>query len=235
MKIQVIGDIHGSPLWKYVMDISCDKIVFLGDYTDSFSYTADDIISNLKEIIDLKTKYPDKIILLLGNHDVQYMLNTPYSTVNLKYNCSGYKPESHFDLYDIFSRYSTYFNIAHQYKTTIFTHAGLHAGWYRFYTMQDIREHKLENLILSEQINSLFYYKSETLHMCDLRRWGTDKTGGPLWLSKYLLYTKPLEGYHQVVGHTFTDEPKYYKKNDQTSVMFCDCLESYQKPIILEL
>ena len=51
MKVNVIPDIHGEVKWKKVIDESCDKIIFLGDYVDSFTVSNDQIITNLKDII----------------------------------------------------------------------------------------------------------------------------------------------------------------------------------------
>ena len=117
MKICVIGDIHGRDVWKEFADIKFllyaepdaagyggfvpeyQKYVFVGDYVDSFTETNVIIKHNLLEIIRFKTLYPNHVVLLWGNHDVNYFQNKPWREV--EYHVSGFRPEAHFDLYDI--------------------------------------------------------------------------------------------------------------------------------------
>lgn len=74
MKILALGDVHGRRFWKepfekYIDEV--DKVIFIGDYMDMYpneNIMYDDAINNFNEIIEAKRKYPDKVILLLGNH-----------------------------------------------------------------------------------------------------------------------------------------------------------------------
>ena len=72
MKIITIGDLHGSPVWKNIRTENWDRMVFIGDYVDSSDYDAKEIKQNLLDIIELKKMYPEKVILLWGNHDLAY-------------------------------------------------------------------------------------------------------------------------------------------------------------------
>ena len=76
MKIVALGDTHGRDMWKTIVKIEedFDKLLFIGDYFD----TRDDIdastqIQNFKEILEFKKENPDKVILLIGNHDFHYL------------------------------------------------------------------------------------------------------------------------------------------------------------------
>ena len=77
MKILVLGDIHGREIWKDIVDReadTCDKIVFLGDYTCPKDVTFEDptdLCGFLYEVIDYKEQNPNKVVLLRGNHDLQ--------------------------------------------------------------------------------------------------------------------------------------------------------------------
>ena len=81
MKILIIGDIHSRRFWKKPLEENIDtvdKVIFLGDYCDPYQdegveYKWDDTISNFNEILEVKKKYNDKIVLLLGNHDCHYV------------------------------------------------------------------------------------------------------------------------------------------------------------------
>lgn len=78
MRILVFGDIHGRKFWKeptnrYLKRV--DKIIFLGDYFDPYKDEGeflpyDEIMDNFNEILELKIRNPDKIVLLLGNHKI---------------------------------------------------------------------------------------------------------------------------------------------------------------------
>jgi len=73
MKILTIGDLQGLPDWKKANPEDFDLIIFLGDYLDSPIVKDKDMITNLKEIISLKKKNPEKVKLLLGNHEISYL------------------------------------------------------------------------------------------------------------------------------------------------------------------
>ena len=73
MKIACIGDVHGESRWKEVTTQIVDHFVFVGDYVDSDHLADDEIWANLQEILAFKLSQPEKVTLLLGNHDLQYM------------------------------------------------------------------------------------------------------------------------------------------------------------------
>lgn len=96
IKLLIIPDVHGRSFWKkpvnYVLENNKDAhIVFLGDYTDPYNgeidkvtkeaITKEDGFKSLKEVIEVKKNNPDRITLLLGNHDLGYVngyiCNTP--------------------------------------------------------------------------------------------------------------------------------------------------------------
>ena len=70
MKTISIGDIHGRDIWKNVNPSKYDKIIFVGDYVDSFTISNTTILNNLLDIIEFKKSFKNKVILLLGNHDI---------------------------------------------------------------------------------------------------------------------------------------------------------------------
>ena len=72
-KINVIPDIHCKNIWKKFIQETSDLIVFLGDYVDSFTHSNTEMINNLNDIIQFKLDNTDKVITLLGNHDIAYL------------------------------------------------------------------------------------------------------------------------------------------------------------------
>ena len=88
-RIMVIPDVHGRTFWREpvheALENSRAKVIFLGDYVDTYPYEFDGMdpyvinrraIGIFKEIIELKKKYPDRMTLLLGNHDCTYAIST---------------------------------------------------------------------------------------------------------------------------------------------------------------
>lgn len=66
-----VGDTHGDIestkiiIEKYLDN--CDNMIFLGDYVDR----GEEQIKNINYILSLKVKYPEKIIMLRGNHETR--------------------------------------------------------------------------------------------------------------------------------------------------------------------
>lgn len=241
-KIMTIGDVHGRKVWKEFGDIKfllyADpeaagyggfvpeffKYVFIGDYVDSFTETTETIKENLLEIIRFKKLYPEHVVLLWGNHDVNYIQNKPWLPV--EYHVSGFRPEAHQDLYDIFYENKDLFQVAYQYNNILFCHAGVHYGWYHFVFTKAIKGLGMDDMTISEQLNEAFLYNISCLFDIDWYRGGNKKVGGPLWTDKQMIDKKPLKNTHQVVGHNPVDEIRTYKpyKNNDATITFIDVL-----------
>lgn len=240
MKILTIGDIHGRNIWKTFADINWllnagpdaagfgpfepeyDKYVFLGDYCDAFDKDNKTITENLLEIIRFKTLYPNNVILLWGNHDVEYFLDKPW--LPKKTAISGFRPEMHYDLYEIFDNNKHLFQLAYQIDNHIFVHGGIHFGWYHHVFTKAKKDKGWDELTVADQINEAFNHRIDCIFDVDHYRGGYKKVGGPLWCSKQLLDNKPLKNIHQYVGHNVTDDFEKHVINDNTSITFCDVL-----------
>lgn len=246
--IIVIGDLHGKNVWKTFGDIGIllnskvtkpkyDYYIFLGDYVDAFnSYinTNQKIRDNLLDLIDFKKSYPDNVILLWGNHELHYVLETPWHPNGI-YRCSGYRPEAHFDLYEIFNRNFNLFQLAFQYKKYLFTHAGVHSGWYQYSFVPQFKElsiylDKIEidynKDTLADKLNTSFIHRMDAIFDIGHRRGGRNKVGGPLWLDKELGSRKYIDNYHQIAGHTSAKRIQHFNKNKNTSITYIDCLNN---------
>ena len=74
MRIVLIGDIHGRTNWKEIIfkEEKADKFIFFGDYFDPYdkNLTVNDVINNFNEILQFKIENPNKVILLIGNHEL---------------------------------------------------------------------------------------------------------------------------------------------------------------------
>jgi hypothetical protein len=229
MKFIVIGDIHGKSVWKkigdieyllsvdYCVDFDYDKYIFLGDYCDAFDKNGREIIDNLIEIINFKLKYSDRVELLLGNHDLQYMFDYK------NHGCSGFNGLFYLELNEIFRKYRDCFKACYGYNNMLFTHAGVTESWFDYeFPYNQCR------LNIADNLNKAFNEKVKTLFNVSHYRGGFQMYGGIFWADLNELITDPLIGYHQVVGHTRVKEIFTETFDKNTSITFIDVLDNNQ-------
>lgn len=130
----IVPDVHGRWFWKEPVEKALSEsnanIVFLGDYLDPYPHEWIDCdmdyhlitIDRFKGIIELKKQYPDRITLLLGNHDCTYALGDDICKCRTDY-------ENRKEIEDLFIENKTLFQIAKEDdingKHFIFSHAGM--------------------------------------------------------------------------------------------------------------
>ena len=219
MKFVTISDIHGRVDWKKINPNEYDKIVFIGDYVDSFDILPVEILHNLKQIVELKKQYPDKVVLLLGNHDVAYIVPDQ--------KCSGFQAGMLWDYKELFMSNIELFQVAYEYKNYLWTHAGVSMGFYKQYLSQIMKESETIGETLNRKWKESLKEKWMPLFQNSFYRGGSKAIGGPLWADKQEMVNKLPVGIHQIVGHTPVMEIKtiYPKQNDlETSVTFTDVL-----------
>ena len=201
-KILIIPDVHGRTFWRTALDTgNYEKVIFLGDYVDPYVYEGIDklqALSNFKAILSLKMIYRDKVVLLLGNHDLCY-----YSDhYRNKVGGDRYDYEHEKELQQLFRSRTDLFKLAHEEtigsQKYLFTHAGINQPWLKRnldVIGQPDADH-LNRLLLSDE-------GIETLGQVGLVRWGRFLTGSVVWCdSDELAISNPLPDVYQVVGHT---------------------------------
>lgn len=219
MKILTVGDTHGSNVTPYLTTVidKYDKVVCVGDYTDSFEYGDKEILFALNSLIELKKKYPDKLILLLGNHDLQYMF--PHS----QHRCSGYRPMAYPQYHDVFEKNKELFQFAYQEKNYLWTHAGVNKKWYKDRFNKFVEMYP--DLTLAQQLNLAFKAYASQLFIVGFSRGGNERWGGPVWTGKEEMIYIPLANMNQIVGHTKVRKIEEYDF-DGYKVVFVDTLQS---------
>lgn len=190
-KIIIVPDVHGRTFWKLAKEKinEVDRIVFLGDYLDPYPFeriSSREAIEELKEIIDLKKKFPEKVILLIGNHDLNYM--------DLSENifpCSRYDDRNAPEIKKIFEENKELFQLLYKEDRYLFSHAGVVEDW-----MKELC--KCENLdeLLGNQ--SLAY---DYLWCVSGIRGGYGKYGSCVW-SDVREFDNTFSGVFQIFGHT---------------------------------
>lgn len=212
MKWITIGDIHGRDNWKSIDINQYDKVIFMGDYVDGREEL--DELKNLEEIIDLKLNHPDKVVLLVGNHDLQYHW---HSSRRLRI----YKEKYALDYQRLFKQYEEHFQLSYYAFDHLWIHAGVTTRWIQYMQMHghDFSECKTKDL--SIQLNRLFEKGCKELYSVGKARGGND-VGGPFWadISELKSSAAPI---HQIVGHNKSEMPMHHEL-ERGSFRMTDCL-----------
>ena len=230
MNLLVISDLHGRTIWKEADLDTPDRIIFLGDYTDSFVETDETIYQNLLDIIQLKKKKPGKFVLLIGNHDAQY-LHFPH------YRCSGFRGWAQPSLSNLFAKHDNLFQVAHQQGAYLFTHAGVTNRWLNRLlkktgneTLSITPNYNLAGLLNEVHQQSMRF--QNLLFEVGPVRGGYDAYSGPVWADRSESKADYLPEFHQIVGHTPIKEITTI--GDETgSITYTDVLET--KPGFYEI
>jgi predicted phosphodiesterase len=220
MKHLLIGDLHGKDCWQEVRINNYDKVIFLGDYVDHWTLTDQAIYSNLQNIIALKRKNHDKVELLLGNHDVQYLYYP-------RFLCSGFRPGMQRLLTALFYESRSLFKTAWQKDNFLVSHAGVTNSWYNdLLALPFVQKIRDEDDTVASLVNKVEQTANRwILHQAGTSR-GGDGPGGITWADRTEMMADMLDGYHQVVGHTVVKEVET-KAKPVSSVTFIDVLDTY--------
>lgn len=207
MKILVLGDIHGKDCWKDIIHKEePDLTIFLGDYVSTHFrklVTEEQQINNLKDILEYKQEYPDKVILLRGNHDMQacgYYWAECYPT-------AGKKVEEWFSSNKQWFLENTQW--IYLYKNICFSHAGVSSIWMENNNIKTLEE--INNLEPSE----VFAFNGK---MSDYT--GTSPQQPPTWIRPSTLVYCGYKGVKHVVGHTNVGPLHNYKEAYINSGMY---------------
>jgi len=206
MRIIAIGDTHGRDTWKQIVnkEMDADKIVFMGDYFDSKDNINAEIQKlNFQEICEIKRLYPDKFILLVGNHDYHYL-----RTVDEQY--SGYQMWQKQDIGALLDMAINEGIIQMCYINGdfLFSHAGVTKTWCDNNGI-DVKA----DIDISHDINELFFFKPSAFQFKSGKNsspYGDDITQSPIWVRPQSLLQDQISWYIQVVGHTIQNEIKDY-------------------------
>ena len=203
-KIIVIPDVHGRSFWRKAIEKinDYDEIIFLGDYVDPYfweRFTREDAIKSLEDIIEFKKNNEEKVILLIGNHDFQY----------IDKNC---EVKSRFDyknqkvIHDLFINNIELFRIAHKEEKFLFSHSGILKPWVkRFYNREDLDLDTIVS-ILNNQLIVNAQELDRVLIYVGRERGGRNEVGSCIW-GDFHEFTRYPEKWqypeiYQIFGHT---------------------------------
>ena len=244
----ILPDTHGRKFWKNAHKNinSFDKVIFLGDYLDPYDFeniSVETAIENFKEIIDFKKQNQDKVILLLGNHDMPYYSDIYYGFSS--WHCR-HSTWHHKEIHNLFEDNKDLFQLAYAYGDILFTHAGVDSEWLE--KTVGCTETDIDSIC--SVLNNLTHDKDglSKLYKVTSQRGGRDKYGSCVWADVHDLMwdvdgvlvsdvtTSPIHKYKQIFGHTLQ---AYYDTDGSiafgNAVEFDNCkMVDTAKPYVLD-
>ena len=199
MKLIAIGDIHGRKIWEVIVkqESGADLFVFIGDYFDTREeISVHQQIENFKKILQFKVDNPDKVVLLLGNHDFHYLKG-----VQDKY--SGFAKFFQMDINEVLEPAvaNGLVQMCFIHDKFLFTHAGVTKTWC---VTNGINRDNLE-----ESINQAFMTDLKAfsfVYGLNMAKDGDNVIQSPIWVRLPSLFEDAVLGYVYVVGHTPLEE-----------------------------
>lgn len=218
MKTLLIGDIHGRTTWKEIIQKeSPNRVIFIGDYFDSFNIKGIDQLHNFNEIINFKENSDIEVILLIGNHDHHYM------RVGETY--SGYQPALQYDFEFSLKSNIKHLQVAYSFENILCSHAGISKTW-----LDNTFHWNIETLV--DDINELYKYQPTKFNFTGFDPYGDSPHSSPIWIRPKSLVrsnrdTELKKKYIQIVGHTEfnTINMEMSKKSYGDKYYFIDALE----------
>lgn len=203
MKTIFIGDIHGRSIWKdIVARENADRVVFIGDYFDSFNIGSAEQQYNFKEIIEYKetaftdegldTQRKTQVIMLIGNHDYHYYPG--------RETYSGYQHGAAASIRQLLEENKDHLQMCYQFDNILCSHAGMGHNWL-------VEQEKYESGSIADHVNDIWKYKPLQFMFCGMNPYGDSKTQTPIWIRPMSLMSGNKEtflkkDYIQIVGHT---------------------------------
>lgn len=198
-KVLVVPDVHGRKFWIEAMNLVelVDKVVFLGDYLDPYPHEGiefEEALDEFEKIIEFKKAFPDKVVLLLGNHDMHYV----YMDFM---DCSRLHRVYRQELNDLYNQNRDLFQLTYAYEGFLFSHAGIMQGWLDNYCKCSLEE------FLAKPLNEVY----KNLQVVSYLRGGWEEYGSCVW-NDLREFSNTLD-YFQIFGHTQLVEDPYIKDN----------------------
>jgi len=213
----IAGDIHGNyakakAFLEYRPE---EEHIFVGDYTDSFKATDEDIVRTMQMI------FQSDAVTLAGNHDIQY-----FNSATNELKCTGFRGDTIF--VHVMETYKDKIFASVVRDNFIITHGGVTAGLTHYAPLDDINE-------LNEWLNSEFdKFKNYPMPMSPLSkifniascRGGYHTYGGIFW-GDYR-YEKFDLNFNQIFGHTSGSQPKTFTEGKKGKEVMRVCVDAPQ-------
>ncbi len=210
-KVAIIGDTHGTTkfleCYKKILknDPDVDKIIVLGDWFDPYdNIDLDTMLERYNEFVKI-WKSDDRIISILGNHDIAgYIISNDSTTRTIKFRNIRQK------ITDVIEPNLPESYLTYKIGDYMFSHAGVSQEW-----LKDLEEYKRSydriNYVDAIMNCKKGWEREQLADICpfyifDYTRIGDNPHQSCVWIRPQALYDCAIDGYHQVVGHTRIEE-----------------------------
>lgn len=194
MKTIVVGDIHGHVNSVEAALAHPCNIVFVGDYLDSFSQSVENQILCLKMVLDAAEAEPDRVVGLIGNHELSYL--------DPAMRCSGYNTKTQRYVDQLKDRMKAVLKPYHWVGDHLISHAGVD-----------------EELLLYKKVSLEEYLESGDFNQIGTYRGGYQPVGGLYW-NDFNAEMIPINGLKQVVGHS--NGKRYHPEVEGVRIKYSD-------------
>jgi len=218
-RILIVADSHGSPAPLLIAKkniASFDKVIFLGDFFDHIDETFEVQKTNFIDTMDFKKQNPQKVTILLGNHDANYILEDMYK----------WQEEYADQIQTLIKQHILDIDVTYIEDKWIFSHAGVSKVW-----MKNILQDQTDDDFTPDFCMNFFAKVNKFFHAYDfnyLRFMGTDCSGNnitqnPLWIRPESLKYVALKGFNQAVGHSAVpDSQRIFITENKDTLLFLD-------------
>jgi hypothetical protein len=240
MKTVIVGDTHGRSLWRLIYEMEKpDRMIFIGDYFDSFDIKGLHQLDNFKDIIAFKESGVCEVIMLIGNHDHHYFPEVGDT------GTKGFQRTLAPSIAQVLDDNRRHLQMAYKMDDYLFTHAGVSSKFMDNVLGKD--GWQVDNIV--ENLNDLFKYKPKTFafgmaadmnKMSYLDPYGDNQEQSPIWIrprslmavNRDTLRTKVI----QIVGHTQVHklDLEGSQKAAGGRYYFIDCLGTSGEYMIIE-
>ena len=202
--ILAVGDLHGKiEIAEELLQDRDQRIIFIGDFLDSFDRTIDDQQALLELVLDA-VQSRENVSALIGNHELSY-LEPHYRASGFNWVLASNLGEKNLGLMQ------KHLDLWIEDEGFLFSHAGMSLRW--------IPE--------QERVEPMEYLATATLPMIyqiGYARGGNYPCGGLLWCDYYEEFA-PVPGVKQVFGHTARTESDSGIRTEDNENYCIDCLD----------
>lgn len=216
MKQIILGDTHGRTIWKDILNTEgeVDRVIFIGDYFDTHeNTTGEQQLANFLDICQYKKNNPNKVILLIGNHDFHYW-------PGIEEDYSGYQPHMRASFEYALSENKNLLQMCFVDEwNTVYSHAGF---------TETFVEQRIGTFSM-DQVNDVWKYKplSFAFYPMDRSHCGDDIHQSCIWVRPQSLYRDSISNL-QVVGHTTINQINHPAKSERRGFYMIDCIQNRQ-------
>lgn len=240
MKTLVIGDLHGRKVWRSIVEFEkdFDRVVFIGDYFDSFDVPGLDQLENFLDLIEFKKASElagKQVVLLVGNHDHHYFPEIGDSQT------SGFQRNMWAAFSQAIEQNRSHLQMAISFDGFLLTHAGVSPQFMN----RAFGLGRWEISEVADKLNDLLRHQPGRFKFAGLDPYGDDQGQSPIWIRpKSLMLSnsgrkkkKMSREYVQIIGHTTVEcvcRPKNPPYGNPQHYWMVDCLEFSPEYLIID-